>query len=247
MVYAGLLDVLLPPTGLLILLGLGLLSGHRCGRMLAGSMLVLLVVGAMPWVSDGLLALGEPPYQSLTADQAEAIVVLSAGVLRDQREYHGPSPKPLTLARLRYGAVLARQLRKPVLLSGGDPGHYGVAESQVMQTVMERELGVPVRWVETQSRTTRENARYAARMLEDAGIHRIYLVTSAWHLPRAIPEFERLGIHVVPAGTGYGDGTLAPAGLLPGPQGLQSLYYFFHERVGIFWYWCLDNIAGGRA
>ena len=110
-----------------------------------------------------------------------------------------------------------------------------------MRAVLEREFGVPVAWMEDRSRNTRENAKFSAPLLKTAGIRRIYLVSQVWHLPRAIPEFEREGFTVVPAGIGYqpkGPATLFD--VLPNPNALVSSYYAFHEWIGLVWYRLTD-------
>ncbi len=47
------------------------------------------------------------------------------------------------------------------------------------------------------SMTTGENARYAAPLLARRGIARVRLVTCAWHLPRAVAHFRRVGLEVL--------------------------------------------------
>jgi uncharacterized SAM-binding protein YcdF (DUF218 family) len=66
-------------------------------------------------------------------------------------------------------------------------------------------LGVPeeVLWYETESRNTYENALFTRRILEEKGIDRIVLVTSAMHMPRAVGLFEKQGFEVIPAPADY--------------------------------------------
>ena len=65
--------------------------------------------------------------------------------------------------------------RAPVLVTGGSV-YGGETEARLMREVLERELGVPVRWAESRSRTTHENAKYSAEMLRAEGIDRIVIV-----------------------------------------------------------------------
>ena len=71
-----------------------------------------------------------------------------------------------------------------------------------MAASLEREFGVPVRWVETRSRTTHENAVLSAAVLKRDGIDRVVLVTHVFDTRRAIAEFEAQGLSVVVAPTG---------------------------------------------
>ena len=72
-------------------------------------------------------------------------------------------------------------------------------------------------------------------MLRAAGVHRIVLVSHAWHLPRAIPLFEREGFVVVPAATGFTtDYPLQLANLLPSAAALQRSEFACHEWLGLW-------------
>ena len=66
-----------------------------------------------------------------------------------------------------------------------------------------QDYGVALRWRESQSRDTAENARLLAPMLKRDGITRIVLVTDALHMPRSVLAFDRTGLLIVPAPTGY--------------------------------------------
>ena len=55
-------------------------------------------------------------------------------------------------------------------LGGGGSTYGGETEARLMTDALEKEFGVAVRWSEGQSRTTHENARYSAAMLQAAGV-----------------------------------------------------------------------------
>jgi uncharacterized SAM-binding protein YcdF (DUF218 family) len=232
---------LLPPLNLLTLIAWGawLLRSRRQQR-LGRALIWLSVVGlwllSTPYLAGRMLDALKPPPQRVLDEQADAIVILAGGVKRDSLEYGGDTVSRLTLERLRYGAWLARETAKPILVTGGAPAG-GVPEGQLMRAVLEREFGIPVRWVEDRSHNTRENALRSAELLAAAGVRRIYLVTHAWHLRRAIPEFERAGLVVIPAGIDYA----APASpsvldFVPSARGLLDSYYAMHEGIGLIWY-----------
>ena len=87
------------------------------------------------------------------------------------------------------------------------------------------------------STNTMENAAYSAQVLQEAGIRKIYLVTHAWHMPRAVLAFEKAGLEVIPAPTAFvsrSDGQLQD--FLPSASALQLTYYAIHEWLGILWY-----------
>ncbi|MEO1766939.1 YdcF family protein [Thiobacter aerophilum] len=237
----GLLTALfLPPGSPLVMLALGWAVWPRRPRLgralvLAGTLTLGLL--SLPFVSASLLRLlaGEPPSH-LDFSGAQAIVVLGAGRYQDALEYGGDTVNRLALERLRYAARLARASGLPVLVSGGSP-EGRVPEASFMKAVLEDEFGVPVRWVEADSRNTWENARFSQRILAREGIERIVLVTHAWHMPRARAVFERAGLKVVPAGTRFytprGQGL---ADWLPDARALLDSSHALHEGLGLMWY-----------
>jgi uncharacterized SAM-binding protein YcdF (DUF218 family) len=101
-----------------------------------------------------------------------------------------------------------------------------------MREVLEQDFGVKVQMVEAVSRDTAENARLSASMLKSEGITRIALVSHGWHLPRAIPLFEREGLTVFAAPTAFSTGSPSLVeDLLPG-EGLRLSRDALHEYLG---------------
>lgn len=236
---------LLPPLNLVLvgLLGLWLqrAAARRRRPVLGKTLIVVALLGltllSTPWLAKRLLApLEAPALTQIDKDAAEAIVILGGGSYRNAPEFGSDNIRSETLERLRYGAYLARQTGKPILVSGGAPDG-GPAEASLMQAVLEQDFRVHTRWVEDRSDNSRENAAYAANMLKKAGVTRIWLVSQAWHLPRAIAEFERHGLTVIAAGTGFvNTAATTPLDFVPNGQYLRYSYYAMHEAIGRVWY-----------
>src|SRR4029078_3845558 len=104
----------------------------------------------------------------------------------------------LTLERVRYGARVARATGLPVLVSGGAQKDMP-AEAPLMRDALIKEYGVPVRWIESRSLNTHENAVKSAARLKASGVDRIILVGHSFHFPRTRNEFEAAGISVIAA------------------------------------------------
>lgn len=234
--------LLLPPLNLLLLCGAGLLLWHKrpvVARWLVGASFAALWLLSTPYVANGLLRVleGTPHPVNPATQPADAIVVLGGGTYFDAPEYGGDTVSAFTLVRLRYAARLARETGKPVLVSGGNPEGNPTPEGDQMKAVLQNEFHVPVKWVENRSRNTYENARFSYRILNSLGIRRIYLVTHAWHMPRASMAFRAAGFDVVPAATRYA--TMSPSLILqfaPDARALQDSRWFFHEIIGLAWY-----------
>jgi uncharacterized SAM-binding protein YcdF (DUF218 family) len=232
--------LLLPPGGLIVLglVGLALARLHtRAGLGIGVFALLSLYALATPVCSRSLLQTLEDPYSDPVKDRnAAAIIVLGGGSYSNAPEYGGDTVSKDTLERLRYAALLQRRTGKPVMVSGGNPGGLHSSEAEQMRIAL-HELGVTPKWIETASKNTVESARIAQRTFKREGIDSAYIVTHAWHMPRAKMAFQHAGLRVVPAPTGYTTaGGLSLIDFVPSPSGLRDSYAFFHEVAGIAWY-----------
>ncbi len=228
--------LVLPPTGLLLIATLGLAILAKCprvGRTLAGAGVLGLLALSIPIVADSLVQLVDtsPPFDPDRTQGVQAIVILGGGVRRDAPEFGGDTLATLTLERVRYGARIARITGLPVLVSGGSV-LGGVAEAKLMHAALETEFGVPVRWVEANSRTTRENAAMSAAILRRDGVTRVALVTHGFDMLRAAAEFAAEGIQIVGAPTGKRVGPDETVlDYLPSMAGLQKSYNASYELL----------------
>ena len=229
--------LVLPPTCLVLLALAGLVASRwrpRIGHAIAFVATLALFALSLPvvalWLTDRLAP--PPAFDIGAAKNSQAIVVLAGGARRYAAEYHGDTLSPLSLERIRYAAIVARATGLPVLVSGGAP-QGGVPEAALMHAALEQEFGVPVRWVETQSRNTHENAVLSTATLRAAKITRVVLVTHAFDMRRATAEFAAQGINVVPAATGL----TTPHGVswrdfVPQFDAFSASYYAVYEILG---------------
>lgn len=230
--------IVLPPTGpLLVALAGVLMIGRRprSGRILAFTGVVTLLLLSTPIVAS-LLIRGldrSPVFDVRHAADAQAIVILGGGTRKYAPEFGGSTLNVLTLERVRYGARIARATGLPVLVSGGSV-RRGPSEALLMRAALTEEYGVPVRWMETQSRDTHENAVESARILKANGIRRVILVVHSFDVVRARAEFAAEGIDTVMAPTRIPSPYPNQfSDFLPTPAGLQASYYAVYEILGI--------------
>ena len=244
--------LLLPPANGLLLLGVADLYRRR--RWAFGLIVLttaLLVLQSLPLVADALLRPLENRAGPVLEDPAgaQAIVVLGSGLLLEAAEYGGDTASERTMVRARYGATVARRFGLSVLVSGGRPVNATRSEAEVMAAILADEYGVPVRWQETRSQDTADNASRSAEILKAAGVKRIVLVTQAFHMPRAVALFQATGLEVIPAPTHFmgGDGAdLAWYDFLPRASALHRSYYALHEWLGIAWLRLAASVHGLR-
>lgn len=224
-------NLVLPPSGLLILAFVGLLltrRHRRLGNTLIAVSLALLWLGSLPVVANALQRLAEhyPPLDLSRPVNAQAIVILAGGEVRWAPEFGGPTAARDTLERLHYGAFVARRTSLPVLVSGSPQ------EAEAMQSTLSRDYGIDPRWVENRSRDTFENARFSARLLHIDHIDRILLVTTSTHEWRAAQEFKAAGLDVIPAPVGFQPRGVLVASFVPSPGALLRSHQAVYELIG---------------
>ena len=234
--------IALPPVAPLLVAIAGLAVIRRrptTGRRLAVLGVAALWLLATPAVSDWLqLCLDRtPPLVLAKATEAQAIVILGGGTRRFAAEYGAATISGITLDRTRYGAYVARATKLPILVSGGAV-RGAPPEALLMRDILVKEFGVPVRWIETHSRNTHENAIDSAEILSSDGIRCVILVGHSFDFPRSRKEFEAAGIGVIAAPiaippavpTEFGD-------FVPSPYGLSRSYFVLYEMLANTLYW----------
>jgi uncharacterized SAM-binding protein YcdF (DUF218 family) len=202
------------PTGFLVwgvLLGLLLtvVGWRKFGRTLMAFSILQLVVLASPFVSDSLLGRLENQTRDLAAQNSQAQRILSGqqysaivvlgGAIAPMDPPRRPHPD-LNAAgdRIWHGARLFKKgLAPKIILSGGrGPGLEDrrdiQTEAQAMRVLL-LDFAIPesALVLEDASRTTRENAAQTKRITAGGPVA---LVTSAFHMPRALKTFERAGV-----------------------------------------------------
>lgn len=239
--------LLVPPGNLSLFLILGLVCQKWRGWMIA-----LFIIGiaqalilSIPLVANRLLSSLEKQYPPqaqlwLTKPLPEAIVVLGAGRNQEAIEYGGTISSNTEMERLSYAAYLHNQTGLPILLSGGvASGSQNKSEAVYMQEVLETIFRVPTKWLETRSHTTWENATYSDEILAAANIQRAWVVTQAWHMPRAMQAFQHRQVTYIPASTSYGGSNFWRHQWLwfvPQVTALNRSQLALHEWFGLFWY-----------
>lgn len=243
--------LLLPPVPFLVLV----LAGARLmfrRRALAWLLVLLGCVGiylsctpAMGLLlTEGLLqpppALGTSQVADLKRAPRTAIIVLGGGRRSLAPAYGISTLMPRSIERLRYGIWLGRETGLPVGFSGGI-GHGaspGPSEAAIAARIAEREFGRPLRWTETESRDTRENAFKTVALLQPQGIDKIVVVTEQYHMRRAMRNFalatEGRQITLVAAPMAVpASSRLQALDWLPTAAGFAATSQALHEALGL--------------
>ena len=235
--------VLLPPNLPFILMILGALVSlrhARFGRTLAVAAFALLVVVSAPVTGDLLLRqlTDVAPFFPRQGVKNDAAIVILGADATTALELGGETAGRNTLERLRYGARLHRRLGLPVLVTGGALNSDRRPVGELMAETLEDDFGLVARWREIEAKNTYENAVLSSRMLQEAGIKHVYLVTHALHMRRARDVFAATGLEVTQAPVGVHDPKRlwAPADFIPSAHGLAGSTAAIYELLGRIWY-----------
>lgn len=233
---------------LLVATGVVVLSfGSHRRRSLAIRLLAVIVLGywllSIPAISDWLASV---PFSSgvRQTDTAgvRAIVVLSSGARAvNVGDDHLGLPMLQTTLNSIEGARLYRRLgHVPVIVSGGiASGEVGqITESGVLRDLLVS-LGVPATSIllESQSRTTHEQAVFVAPLIRERHLDPFLLVTSPAQLLRAVPTFRKLGVNPVAAPAPFrSEACPSCRWWKPSTEALASSQRSLHDYVGWVYY-----------
>ena len=126
----------------------------------------------------------------------DAIIVLGAQVKADG--------SPSVALERRLAAALEAYQERPRLLivCGARGGNEPRAEGDVMRDwLIDRGVDEDDVVAETASFNTRENLEYALAIMEHRGLERALIVTSDYHVPRALALCEQVGIEATGKGS----------------------------------------------
>ena len=192
-------------------------------------------------VSNLLLSPLEKPYaKPPNIKDADMVVVLGGGRIK------GSSNLPLSqgaFKRAMWGLMIAKQKNLPLLFSGGGiDSKYSEADA-FMQTLNELSKYLKINidkkqiLIEKRSLNSFENAKYTKEILQKRGVSNpvIILVTSAYHMKRAIKLYRYFGIKAEPLATDFlvNHKKYNFFDILPHMGALKRSYIALHEYFGI--------------
>lgn len=197
------------PPGLFLVLLLALVT--KLYRRQRESAAILCVITALfylctiPAVADPVIRSLESRYSPPAAFSGDVIVLLGGGATMDTPNLDGHGHLSGSAAnRLLTAAQLYHKYHLPIIASGGKVLETTGTEAEISRTIL-MGLGVPAdkNIVENQSLNTTQNAEYSKKLLDSHGNSQPLLVTSAFHMPRAVLQFQKAGVTVTPWPTDY--------------------------------------------
>jgi len=182
------------------------------------------------YIGNKLLKPLEDPYNKPLKNDPDAklVVVLGGGY------YEGSANLPLSQSAFKravYGYEVAKKKDLPLLYNGTK------LESKNAKLTYEElfNSAIPI-YYEDKALTTIDNAKLTKLFMKKHHLEnkKIYLVTSAYHLNRALKEFQKVGIRAIPAGTDFRTSSkLCFCFFFPSADGMELSYLALHEYLAL--------------
>lgn len=232
-------SLLLPPGLFVILIFASLFiknrkNMRRCLLIIAA---VIYLLSIRP-VKEALLLPLENAYPVLRQlpKNAGAAVVLGGG----NYLYPKISPAEDSVKRVIEAARIRRMIAIPLILSGGkSPLENSGADAESMKRVL-NSLGISGNiFLDTKSLNTFGNAKYSAIVLKKLKIDKpVILITSAYHMKRAVLSFKNNGINVYPDPVDFHTDRTEYTlfSFFPTMKDLSDSFRALHEYIGIIYY-----------
>ena len=206
----------------------------------------LIVLGSLGFnaVPEALLRSLERSYSvpNLTQSEPYVGVVVLGGAMGSPGIYKANKQVPLVDAAERMTAPIALMRKFPqleLIFSGGEGRLVptGTTEAELAKVFFE-EQGVDMKRVtlESESRTTRENALRVAALLGERCKQPWLLLTSAWHMPRSMTEFQSVGCNVTAYPVDFRTGEEISWTDYAMAGSLMAWQTALHELLGMFVY-----------
>jgi uncharacterized SAM-binding protein YcdF (DUF218 family) len=227
--------------GLVGAVGAGMLFTRLAalGRgLVLGSLSLLLLVGVLPLGNTLLYVLENRfPAWSPTFGSPDGIIVLGGAIDPDVSAVHGETALNDDAERLVAAADLARRYPSArIVYSGGSAWRQGAIEADYATRVFVS-LGIARDRImlERYSRNTAENAAFTKQLVHPKAGEHWLLVTSGYHMPRAIGTFRKVGFPVDAYPVDWRIGPFVSINTLA--LGLTNTDIAMHEWAGLLVYW----------
>lgn len=215
---------------------------ERCSLVFLAFGTAVLFIFSLPVVASNMAQHLEHYY--LTDDQAalhsaDVVVVLAGGLKRGKGSVVDELTG-LTYARVAAGVRAFKSSKARLIVMSGGSGDPQDTRMVKLMRSLAMEMGVPADRIRIDP-LSRNTLEHPVNLLKLGGISsadKIGVVTSAWHLPRAMEEFKRYFPNCVAIpcdylGAGSRKGLLA---FIPSVGALENSTTILHEYIGRLWY-----------
>lgn len=242
-IFKKILSHFILPPGIFILILFFIGISLLIKRMWKNALMIFLT-GSCLWLfsitpfSDFLYTWLESDLNTPKKPNGDVIILLSGGVYGKALDFTGKGvPKEDTLHRIITAVSLQKQLKLPIIVSGGRIYRHSESEAPIIKRYL-IDLGVPSNKIilEDKSRDTYENIKFSVLLCKKMGFKRPILVTSAYHMKRSLLSFEKSGIDVLPFPSKFMtkiNKRYTWNNFMPDASELRHTYIAMHEYLGL--------------
>lgn len=220
-------------------------SIKRKRRFLIGGILTLYLM-SNPLIFNVALSVWEESPSKVTEHYDVAVVLLGFTDLKqlpNDRVHVSQSVNRITqlLPLYKHGEI------DKILLSGGAPSIVKMDKTEADEVaLLLHSWGVDKEdiLIDNKSRNTKENIVNSKSILREKELKRVLLVSSGYHLKRAMACAEKQSFNCVPYATDFRKITL-PSWvyyLVPTSSAFRGMEVLIHEWIGYFSYWILGYL-----
>lgn len=203
---------IIPPGGIILLLII--FNIYLYLKKIRGKYILSIIIALFYLLSTNFIAYHlikplenhytNPPIEKLQQEQPDVIIMLGGGAINVPDIDGNGQVSGYVANRMLTVMRLQRELNIPIILSGGkvfaDTGREADIEERIF-------LGLGIEKqnliLENQSRNTVENVRNTKIIMEQQGFSKPLVITSGFHLPRAMEIFTREHINAIAYVTDY--------------------------------------------
>jgi len=239
-------SLILPPGCFIIILLISALLQYKSQKeipKLTISIAVLIYVVSIPLTAN--LAIHSLEYTFIPPQKlnGDVIIMLGGGATLDSPDFSGTGGLSGSApSRLLTTLRIHNKTNLPIILSGGKVYASTGTESEIAKRqLLDLNINKNNIIIENSSRTTTENAKFTAKILNKYHFSKPIIVTSAFHMKRSMMNFSNAGIKTaIPYPTGYFTNTHVSIDLksfIPSYDSFNTTGIALHEYLGIFQLW----------
>lgn len=204
--------------------------------------MVFLAIFSMQVFNRCIYALVERGVSDSVECPLDIVMVLGGGYYPGGEHEEDDVLGDESIARVKRGAAVYHACGAKRFVVSGRNVRGPVDRHAVLMGEFSEGLGIPksALVLETDSRNTRDHPLFLEKMGIAGRDSRIAVITSPWHVKRAMREFERVfpnAVGVAAYQASYAKGTpLSVLDWMPMPMALERTTRPMHEIIGMAWY-----------
>ncbi len=199
---------------------------------------VFLYLSSISLISDSLMRPLENKYHLPAEINGDVLILLGGGATLDTPNLSAKGHlSPIAANRLLTCVQLYHRLQLPIIVTGGQVYKTTGREALIARKIL-LDLEVPNDKIiiEADSLNTTQNALNVKQILNQRRFRQPILITSAFHLPRAVRQFQKVEIDVIPFPADYHGNVsfrFSSRQLIPSAAALNEVSLALKEYLGL--------------